>query len=291
MKRVFSVLLLLIFPILLLSQGLGPFTQREVISVPVFPGCEYIPIDDKVELTSCMREKISSILSEKLDLEDILISEGIYNAAARIQFVVSKEGKIISVEALKGGNPILGDASVEIIKDISSTLPLMIPGKLENGEPVNMVFQLPVTYTVDLEEEVVYPSDEIVLFTLLSEEEPNLRYEVRFFKMKDIKVYEIADNKATYLGKFLSLNEVEESEPYRSLIQKSKKEGKVLVADGMIDNEFYEVYIHNLLKKKQNKSIFVEIVRVKNDKRRTVEKYEREDDFNKSRYAPLIYRD
>lgn len=131
-------------------------------------------------------------------------------------------------------------------------------------------------------------TNELVLFTLL---ENDLRYEIRLYQNKHIKTYEIKNGVETYLGKFLNLGEVERSEPYRSLIATARNSSRTFVTDGYLGNEFYEIYIHNLFNTKREKPIFVEVLKVEDKKSEVVSKYEKETDFNESRFAPLLYRD
>lgn len=131
-------------------------------------------------------------------------------------------------------------------------------------------------------------SNELVLFTLV---EPELRYEIRLFQGKNIKTYEIKDGTETYLGKFLSLGEVESSEPYKSLIGEARQSTKTFVTDGYLGNEFYEIYIHNLFNTQNEKPIFVEVLKIEDQKSKVVSKYDKETDFNESRFAALLHRD
>src|SRR5690606_36243777 len=111
-------------------------------------------------------------------------------------------------------------------------VPPIRPAKLKNGEAVNLLFQLPLSFQVESKyaESALpdYPVDEIVLFTLLPEKE-NHRYEVRLFQNKDLKIYEIKENQSLFLGKFLTLGEIRSSEPYKSLMERHRRNDKILV--------------------------------------------------------------
>lgn len=131
-------------------------------------------------------------------------------------------------------------------------------------------------------------SNEIVLFTLLDE---NLRYEIRLFQNKNIKTYELKNGQETFLGKFMSLGEVESSEPYKKLIGEIRKSSKAFVTDGYLGNDFYEIYIHNLFNAKTENPIFVEVLKIQDKKSKVVSRYEKEADFNQSPFAPLLFRD
>lgn len=131
-------------------------------------------------------------------------------------------------------------------------------------------------------------TDEIVLFTLLDND---LRYEIRLFDQKHIKTYEVKNGETTYLGKFLNLGEVERSEPYKSLMADARQSTKIFVTDGYLGNDFYEIYIHNLFNSKGNEPIFVEVLKVNDSQTEIVSKYDKEADFNQSRFATLLHRD
>jgi len=296
MKQLFTILFILILGNSLFAQEQKLFVSREVDEMAVFPGCENLDVSDKKALTNCMSKQLSAKLINELGgLEEALSQSGVYDAKALIQFVVSKEGIIIGIEQMSGGNLILGDAASLAMEKISMELPPIRPARLDDGTPVNLVFQLPVRFKIEEETEEsiangAFPVDEIVLFTLLTENK-RLRYEVRWFKNKDLKVYEISNNQSNFLGKFLTLNELENSEPYKSLIDKARTENKILVADGFLDKEFFEIYIHNLFDSTRQKPIFVEVVEVKDEKIQSVFTFQTEADFNDSKFVSLIYRD
>ena len=293
MKQLFTYFIFLFGLSLTLAQQQQLYTENKVKEMPLFPGCENINPANKKEMSRCISEKISAQLLQNMKgVDESLIKSEIYDARADIQFVISKEGILIGMKELKGSNPILAESALLAMERISVELPPIKPAKLKDGTSVNLLFQIPVVYQLEKKDESLvnstYPVDEIMLFTL---QDDGLRYEVRLFKNKDIQIYEIKNNQSTFLGKFLTLNEVENSEPYKSLIDQSKNSNKILVADGFLDEEFYEIYVHNLFNRKQSAPVFVEVIQVQNKKKNFVIKYEKEADFNESRYAPLIYRE
>lgn len=281
---------LIVIPVLSQQQSL--YTPSEVKEMVVFPGCNKIKTVKKDELNECMANKLTDLLADKLsNIEGIMNRHGITKAFAVIQFVVTKEGVILNVTEKQGSDPILAQAAVYALDQISEEIKPIRPAKLKSGEAVNIIYQLPVTYNSDevYEEVFEFPVDEIVMFTLTDE---NSTYEIRLFKNQSIKIYEIEADKQTYLGRFMNMNEVERSEPYKSLIENERKSDKTLVAKGEIDGEKYEIYIHNLFQKGgKSKSVFVEVEKIENGKSKIVETFVRENDFNQSKYAPLIFRD
>ncbi len=279
----------------LYSQQQPLYSIQQVKDMAIFPGCGKISQSLKKELTNCLSQQLSERLIKELDgIEETLRKSNIYDASAQIQFIISKEGILLGSETLPGSNPVLADAALLAMDRISLELPPIRPAMLKNGTPVNLVLQLPVVFKLEKKPESVtsksYPVDEIVLFTLLTNEN-NLRYEVRLFQNKDVKVYEIKNDQTEFLGKFLKLNEVENSEPYKSLINQCKSDNKILMADGFLEKEFFEIYIYNLFDSTHKNPIFVEVMKVDNQKRKLISKFEKESDFNESRFAPLIYRE
>ena len=59
-----------------------------------------------------------------------------------VEFVVGKDGRIESVEIIRGVDPMLDKAAVEAIK----TLPLLLPARNETLQPVRMRFTMPVAF-------------------------------------------------------------------------------------------------------------------------------------------------
>lgn len=290
--------IILIFLILILTRAIyaqeSSYTTHEVFTTVVFPGCEKVPQNDKTALTKCMATEINAKLADQLsNLSDKMDSLGIETATAKLQFVVNQSGKISEITALKGGNQILSDAAVLGMNKIAQQISPIVPAKLENGNPVNLLFQLPVKFQV-LKEDTnsqanakPYPVDEIVLFSL---EDHDLRYEIRLYKDKYIKCYEVKNGKENFLGRYLNLTELEMSEPYLSLIERVKNSNKTLLTDGYLDDEFFEIYIHNLFNRTQENPIYVEVLEVDKEKRTLVSTFEKEEEFNRSKFAPLIYR-
>ena len=294
MKQLFRVLVFFALGNLVFSQEQQLYTNHNVKEMAVFPGCESIDPTHKKEMNDCISKEVSDRLIKNLKgVDESLRQSGIYDARADIQFIISKEGIILGVKETEGSNPILADAAVMAMEYIAMELPPIRPARLQDGSAVNLVFQLPIVVELEENDNVLtsdqYPVDEIVLFTL--QDETDIRYEIRLFKNKDINIYEIKNHQTDFLGKYLTLNEVESSEPYKSLIDKNRDSNKILVTDGFLEKEFFEIYVYNLFDESQTLPVFVEVVKVDDEKRQSISKFEKETEFNQSRFAPLIYRD
>lgn len=295
MKQLFTYLLIILLACLGQAQEQQLYQMNQIAEMAVFPGCGKIKTSSKKKLSDCFSEQISYRLINQLsDIDETLSKSGIDEAHAVLQFVISREGILIGLEELEGSNPILAEAAMIALEKISSEVPPIRPAKLKNGEAVNLLFQLPLSFQVESKyvESALpdYPVDEIVLFTLLPENE-NLRYEVRLFQNKDLKIYEIKENQSLFLGKFLTLGEVGSSEPYKTLMEKYRRNDKILVTDGYLDEDFFEIYIYNLFDSATRKPVYVEVVQIKNQKTESVFKFKNEAEFVNSRFVSLIYRD
>lgn len=276
------------------SQQQPLYTASEVKEMPVFPGCEHIKPSRKKVMNECMAEKISDLLNEKMEgMHDVMAQYGISQASAVIMFVITKEGVMLNFSEVKGSNPLLAQYSIDALNRISMEIRPIRPAMIKKDQRVNLLYQMPITYENDEDagefEDYQFPVDEIVLFTLKDSDND---YEVRLFQDRDIRIFEIKDKTPTFLGRFLSIGEVERSEPYKSLIEKERQSDRTLVSGGELDGDYYEIYIHNLFQKdKKSKPIFVEIEKLENGKMIPVQTFEKEIEFNQSKYAPLIYRE
>lgn len=291
MKNTLFILFLSLFSQSIFGQEQQLYNVRSIHEMPVFPHCENIKSTQKKKATQCISQQLTQLLSNKLqDFETFMSAHGITESQAKLRFIITKEGVIVNVEEVKGSDPALAEAAVEALNQIAEELPPILPGKLSSGEKVNLLFEVPLRFIVEPSINSVdpldYPVDEIVLFTLL---EKDFRYEIRLFKGKNIKVYEVKDKQETFLGKFLSLQEVGQSDPYKTLIQNEKGAELTFITDGYLDEDFYQIYIRHLFD--QNKNAFIEIYQVKEAQQTKIAEFQNEIDFNRSRYAPLIYRE
>jgi hypothetical protein len=289
MKKSISILFIFLFFSSVFSQKQNLYIQKDVKEMPIFPGCENINPKKKKNMQACITQKLTDLLSQKLiGFESVMVEHQLAKATAEIQFIFSKEGIILGINATENSHPLLANALIKSLNSISDNLPMIRPARLKSGETVNMYYSFPVHYTVNLEKyepRPYYPSQDIVLFTL---KEKDWDYEVRLSKNNTIKVFEYKNNQESFLGRFLSIQEFESSEPYKQLIAQERSSNKTLVTKGILDGESYEIYIYNLFSKKENP--YIEVVKLEENVKKTMVVYKKELDFSQSIYAPLIYR-
>ncbi|MBA5628699.1 energy transducer TonB [Moheibacter lacus] len=214
------------------------FTVRQVGYMAIFPGCESIDENDKINLQKCVSKELSALLTKELKpFYGQMEKDGYSRAVAKVQFVIDKNGKIVQIEALKGANEDLGIASEMAFERISSKLKKIKPAALKDGTPVNLVFQLPIRLQLEVSFLHEFQWKEMTIATL---KEENKIYEIRQDKSKNIKVYEILNGKETFLGKFLSTQEIFNSEPYKSILIRDNQH--ILLAEKTVKKILYRLY-------------------------------------------------
>ncbi len=262
-------------------QDSRSFTARQVSEMAIFPGCE--EVTEKSLLTKCFARKMNELLVGKLEdfaqeMENLKIS----TAHTKLQFVVDKKGKLTQIKAMEGGTPILGEASLKAMNEIATEIKPIRPALLEDGSPVNLVFQLPVRYQIELSEtarEPEYEWDELVMATLKDE---SVRYEIRIAKTQTFKVYEVVQSGEIFLGNYSSIAEIVRTEPYRSILEKSDE--KFLVTEGFKDEVEYKFY--NL----KSDPTYIYVYQIKNGEENLLEKLEQKEFYLISKYSEFFVR-
>lgn len=127
----------------------GPKSARQVNKMAVFPGCENLKTNN--ELTACMSQKLIEELGDQLSgFEEIAYKSGIDIANAKLSFVVDKNGKIVQIKAMDGGNKELSTESQKALDRISKRLiqkkKYIKPAQMNDGSSVDMIFMIPVKY-------------------------------------------------------------------------------------------------------------------------------------------------
>ena len=287
MKNKLTIFLLLALPAFLWAQekpkaSTTDYTARQVQTMAVYPGCE--PSDTKLELQKCLQKNLTHLLADYLaDFSDTMNEMGIDLAMAKVQFVISKTGKIVQVKAMEGGTPELGHAAEVAMNKIADSIPYIEPAQLEGGEKVNMIFQMPIRFNIEnTKPEKTRDEDysEIVVSTLKGEKET---YEVRMNKnLNRVRVYEISTGKDIFLGNFQSPAELLQIEPYRSLILALGD--RILLTEGNFDGIMYRFYTQA----KHDGMIY--IYKVENGKEALVTTMNESEFMNVDAFVELIFK-
>lgn len=257
------------------------FTARQVSEMAIFPGCEHLNNKDKTALQKCFQQNITNLLIDKLaDFSDKMDELKISTATTKLQFVVSNKGKLIQIKSI-GGTPELAVASENAMNQIANEIASIRPAILEDGSPVNLVFQLPVKFVIpqDRVEEPQFEWNELVMSTLKDEK---TKYEIRMTKEQNFKVYEISNSGEIFLGNFTFIYEIGQTEPYKSLI--GKNQGRSLITDGMMSGNQYKIYLES------SDLEHIYIYQIEDDQENLVEKLTYRDFYFLPKYAELIKR-
>lgn len=138
-------ILLLLFCFNLVSAQTNESDNEENVpfqiieDVPIFPGCEEIPMNVR---KNCFQEK----LQEHIKINFRYPKEAIKNkiqGRVFISFVIEKDGSV-TISNIRGPHPILEEEA----KRIFSLLPKMIPGH-QKGRPIRMTMSIPLTFKLD----------------------------------------------------------------------------------------------------------------------------------------------
>jgi len=267
------------------SETKKDYSIKDVKDFAVYPGCE--KFSDNAQLLNCFSEKINQLLPKKLKrIQRKLLKNDVIYARANVLFIVSKEGEIVFPKITEGFNEEFNVAVIDAFKSLSKEIPKIEPAKLEDGTAVNLIFQMPVIFSLD-ENPVEISTESFVLFTLVDE---NLIYEIRLNENQSLHAFEFKNETYTFLGKFSNLNELSQSEPYRALILEEIETRKNYVAEGEIEGQLYRIYIHNLFKPSKENPIYIEVQKITSTGAETIETFRKETEFMKSPYALLVYR-
>lgn len=149
MNKLFYTLILCCFVGIAFSQEAKIYTTEEVTTIPIIKGCESFS-GNKDRSLICLSQKINEELGN--ELTDVYkISSTVKKFEAKISIVFTKQGyldqvKIISTNHVKFGNKV-NNAILRIAKRINKNYPL-VPATLEDGNPVDIQFELPVIYVL-----------------------------------------------------------------------------------------------------------------------------------------------
>ncbi len=104
---------------------------------PIFPGCEDVPKDQRVQ---CFQRKMMKRISKNFEYppmaKEMNIQERIY-----VEFVIGKDGKITDARVVKGSDPDLKKEALRLV----NLLPSLKPAK-QRGKPVRTKYTVPISF-------------------------------------------------------------------------------------------------------------------------------------------------
>lgn len=110
-------------------------------NVPVYAGCYG---STNANLKKCMSDKINYHVGSNFNqsiIKDLDLEPGL--ARIYVKFKINTEGDVVDIES-RGPHPALEDEATRVV----GLIPSMTPGK-QRGEPVNVMYSLPIVLKVD----------------------------------------------------------------------------------------------------------------------------------------------
>lgn len=266
-------------------QEYDVFIAKDVVKMTVFSGCEKFTSNE--DLMNCLSSNISKTIAKGVDPKiDDFTPFRVTELSSKIQFIISKEGKIINLTYVEG-NPFLSEIAIAAIEKHGEGFTLE-PALMENNKPVNLVFQLPIRiqfYTTWNKENEIFESlgaKEIVYATMNDNDE---KYEIRLKKDLTFSVYNLKNNQEEFLGNVPNWLEFKNMEPFAKYVNEFLAEQQwELMTEGNLDEETYRIYRWSY------ELEYVRVYKVVNGEEELVLKSNRFSKFQKSPYVKLLYR-
>ena len=121
--------------------------EEEVVSMPIYPGCEAIAEQDSPDTGKCFRDIIRTQIHNRLMMKmDELAELGMDRMTTVVSFVVSKEGRLANIQTESGNSSTYRRIVEDEMKRMAANFPDILPAKIANGEPVNYRYLVPVTF-------------------------------------------------------------------------------------------------------------------------------------------------
>lgn len=107
-----------------------------VHEVPVFPGCERVPKDQR---RACLEQKIRSFIANNQKFPDLAYANRL-EGKVWVEFLITNTGSIQIVQ-VRSPYPVFENEARRVI----SKMPKMIPGK-QNGREIHVRYTIPITF-------------------------------------------------------------------------------------------------------------------------------------------------
>jgi TonB family protein len=114
----------------------SPLTFAVIEDVPIYPGCEEIERNKKLE---CFTKKVTEHIKTTFVYPKKARKNNI-EGRVLVRFIINQVGEISNIET-KGGDPILQTEALRIVR----LLPKMKPG-MQRGKPVKVKYSLPIVF-------------------------------------------------------------------------------------------------------------------------------------------------
>lgn len=284
MKNLLPILLLLLATTFLNAQKTINQSIKNVSKMAILPGCE--KFTDNTDLQKCIAKNINEQLRAVLDPQaDYFTNFRMKEIASKLQFVITKQGKIINIEHIEG-NQLLSEKAISAFENYAKEITVQ-PASIEDGSLVNLVLQLPVKYRLSLiwdnEQKIFNKSNSKELTYLTIQDEDSL-YEIRLKKDFSFSIYLLNNENYEFLGNVMNWLEFSSMEPFSKYVNRLAVKQWELITSGNLDGENYNVYRWGYDLE------YVRVYKVINGEENLVFESNRFKKFLKSPFLKLLYR-
>ncbi len=167
------------------------FTVAQVM--PRFPGCEDLDASDK-DKDNCAKGEMLKFIYKNLSYPAEARKNGVQGMCV-VQFVINKDGSISGAKLVRDIGAGCGDAALNVVHKMNDLPKKWVPG-FQNGNPVNVLYTIPVRFKLEGDEKEQVIEEEISSSTRTifkkKQDEPNkiesqtivvdMDYGMRYFK-------------------------------------------------------------------------------------------------------------
>lgn len=124
-------------------------SARTATVMAIYPGCEKDAAKGKQQAIDCMSKRLSSDLGDELsDFQEIAERDGISNAAAKLNFQIDTQGRIVKITPQ--GDAKLGPEAKKALERITQKQQrrgkTIKPAESDDGRPAVLQFSIPVRF-------------------------------------------------------------------------------------------------------------------------------------------------
>jgi len=275
MKRILSFILL--------GLTVTNFAQdMKGAEFPVYPGCEKLIKEN----ANCFQQKIANDLTEEIEKYSYAFEYlNIPKAEATVDFLINKEGHLI-LKNITSSQPQFKEyvhlAFDDLVMDLQNNKRQIIPAKTKiDQKPLSVSLKLPVNFT--LNNHLTINNNRLIAVL----NDGFVKYEIVMTPNLDFKIYEVNESRTIYLGKYTSLQEIQQTLPYSDLIKNASNTMILGVFD--YGNEKFSLQINNFFRYKDFVTEFV-IFSIKNKKTKKLARFQSMKDFHDSPYYQWLKR-
>lgn len=264
----------------------GLSQENNPLAIPyemaVYPGCEKLKVRE--ERFQCFQSNLSNAFTSKLQqYVDAFEYLNLPDATSKIEFIINREGDLV-LKYVDTKQPQFREYAVLAFADLvkSQTRKITPAYSLVNGEKLSVALALPIGFTLN---HPLIIKDNRVIATLIDD---TSYFEIIETPNQDYKVYDVSGDRPFYLGKYNTLKEIENTQPYNDLIKNSSE--LITLAQSTFGKQKFILQTKNIFKEKSFYTIFI-VSEIKNKKIKQLRKFTTLKEFKESPYYQWIVRE